>query len=502
MHSHELEQEVISGVLVHSDFFTEISLFVSPSDFVSELNKTIYSFFKSEYDQGNPITIPVISERIKLSGISFEDNIAVYDYLKSLEMRATPKKTALQSAKEIIKLSIRRGIAEMGSKLSKEMKSLDSSFGYPDIIAHADNIYNEKISSYENSDSLVNNIFEIMESVIEERGNDPITEFGPAGPHPVLQECYGSLLRPGNITTIVARAGVGKTQFTMDYCIKVSRNTGIPVLHLDNGEMSQEELLMRQCASMSGVPIRLLETGQWRQAGDDIVNKVRSVWKKIKSYKFYYINVGGISVDEMIQKIKHFYFSKIGRGNSMILCYDYIKTTSESMKYKTEYQVVGEMLDKLKKLIQKDLCTKNPDGQDTPHVALMTSVQSNRTGITNNRRSDSLVEDESIVSLSDRITQVTSHLFSLRQKTMDELAAEEGFGTHKLTCFKYRHLGDNVQRAIQPVRVEDGDLKKNYINLNFDNFNITECGDLNDFVESTTSATLVQQDFSREIDLI
>ena len=43
-------------------------------------------------------------------------------------------------------------------------------------------------------------------------------------------------------------------------------------------------------------------------------------------------------------------------------------------------------------------------------------------------------------------------------------------------------IWNNVHRAIQPVRVEDGDLKKNYINLNFDNFMITECGDLNDFV--------------------
>ena len=81
-----------------------------------------------------------------------------------------------------------------------------------------------------------------------------------------------------------------------------------------------------------------------------------------------------------------------------------------------------------------------------------------------------VVEDESIVSLSDRITQFSSHLFSLRQKTMDELAAEEGFGTHKLSCFKYRHLGENVHRAIQPVRTEDGELKRNFINLNFENF--------------------------------
>lgn len=502
MHSHELEQEVISGILNNPEFYIEIAPFIKAKDFVSDLNKTIYSFIESEHDQGNNISVPILSERIKLSGISFEDNISPSDYLNSLNMRSTPKKTSLQAAKELAKLSVRRGIKNMAEKLAREMESLDSATPYSEIISTADHIFNSNINRYENSDDSVNNIFEIMESVIEDRGNNIISDFGPAGPHTVLQECFGSLLRPGNITTIVARTGVGKTQFTMDYCIKVSSSTDIPVLHLDNGEMSEEELLMRQCASMSGVPIRLLETGQWRQAGEEIVNKVRKIWPKVKSRRFYYINVGGISIDEMIQKVKHFYFSNVGRGNPMILCYDYIKTTAESMKHKTEYQVVGEMLDKLKKLIQKDLCTTNDKGQSTPHVALMTSVQSNRTGITNNRRSDSLVEDESIVSLSDRITQFSSHLFSLRQKTMDELAAEEGFGTHKLSCFKYRHLGENVHRAIQPVRTEDGELKRNFINLNFENFMITECGDLNDFTESITSATLNQNSFSEEIDLL
>ena len=169
----------------------------------------------------------------------------------------------------------------------------------------------------------------------------------------------------------------------------------------------------------------------------------------------------------------------------MIFAFDYSKTTSESSNNKQEFQVVGEMVDKFKRLIQSDLVF---DGE--PVVSMITSVQSNRTGITNNRRSDSLVEDESIVSLSDRITQFSSHLFGLRQKTMDELAEEEGFGTHKLTCFKYRHLGENVHRAMQPVRLANGDLKKNYINLNFENFLITEVGDLQDMVDSQVDAGL------------
>ena len=79
--------------------------------------------------------------------------------------------------------------------------------------------------------------------------------------------CYGS--------------GVGKTQYCMDYATKVALRYGVPVLHFDNGEMSKEELMMRQCAAHSGVPMHLLESGKWRTAGADVVEKVRSVWPKL-----------------------------------------------------------------------------------------------------------------------------------------------------------------------------------------------------------------------------
>ena len=48
---------------------------------------------------------------------------------------------------------------------------------------------------------------------------------------------------------------------------------------------------------------------------------------------------------------------------------------------------------------------------DLPVIPMITSVQSNRSGITNNRNAQNIVDDESIVSLSDRITQFCSHMF-------------------------------------------------------------------------------------------
>ena len=200
------------------------------------------------------------------------------------------------------------------------------------------------------------------------------------GPHKRVNELYGSLFRPGNITVICARAGVGKTQFCMDFSTKISAEYGVPVLHFDNGEMSMDELIVRQCAALSKVPLHLLETGLWRQAGNDIVKRVRNVWEKIKNMKFFYYNVAGMTSQDMINLLKRFYFSEVGRGKEMIFSFDYIKTTSENIANKSEWQVVGEMVDKFKKCVQKEILHEG-----NPIIPMITSVQSNRYGITKNR---------------------------------------------------------------------------------------------------------------------
>jgi replicative DNA helicase len=486
IYSYDLEQQLISGLLKHPDFYPEIAPVISAEDFFSEnssVNKTLFSLLKHGFDNGEVLDYVVLSERIKSLGISFEDNINIADYIKSLSLRKINKDGLLTVVKELKKLSIRRELFYASVSLSKQIKGLDSEKSYSEIISLVDSTLNEKINLYNNGDQDPENIFEDMPLIIEDLGENPPDNAGALGPHPRVNELYGSLLRPGNITVIVARSGVGKTTFTLDFTTKASVSSGIPVLHLDNGEMSKEELVMRQCAALSGVSVSLLESGAWRK-NKEAVNKVRAVWPKIKNYKFYYYNVGGMGVDEMISIIKRFYYSKVGRGNLMFLSFDYIKTTFEKSNNKNEWQVVGEMVDKFKKLIQSEILS---DGK--PLISLITSVQSNRSGITTNRSADSIVDDESIVSLSDRITQFSSHLFSLRPKTLDELDSEGDFGTHKLTCLKYRHLGENIHRATQPVRMEDGSLKRNCIHVKIDNFDVVEIGDHQDMIESRSGLT-------------
>ena len=479
IYSYELEKQLLACLIKEPNSFIDLSNFISEKDFYSEdslLNKTIFLIIKQAIQNSEEVDDIIIAQRVKSIGLSFEDNINVADYIKSLSLRKVNFESTLKVAKELKKYTVRREIHDTSLEVAKKMKSLSAETSYLQIVESADKLYNSKINHYEIGNDMPENIYDDMEFVIEELGNNPIKEFGMMGPHRKINEIYGSLLRPGNITVIVARSGVGKTQFCMDYATKVATMYGVPILHFDNGEMSKDELMMRQCAALSGVPIHLLESGQWRKAGQSIVDKVRSVWPKVKNLKFYYYNVGGMDVDAMINTLKRFYYSKVGRGNKMVFSFDYIKTTSEKSD-KNEWQLVGEMVDKFKKCIQKEILI---DGK--PIIPMITSVQSNRTGITNNRNSQNIVDDESIVSLSDRITQFCSHMFILRRKTTDEIQDEQNqFGSHKFINIKSRHLGSDLIGALEPVLVGDS-LRNNFINLEIKNFSITEKGDLRDIV--------------------
>ena len=480
IYSYELEQHALSGLIKIPEAYSEVASFLNAEDFYSEnshVHETIFKVLKMALDTGDAVDEIVIAQRILDLNISFEDNINITDFIQTLGMKKINKSGFISAVKDLKKLTVRRKIHSRALGLAKRMKSISNSLSFDDIIEEADTIYNDEIDSYSMDKTSPENIYKEMEDLVEERGDNPIEEFGFMGPHERLNELYGSLLRPGNISVVVARSGVGKTTFCLDFISKVSlRYDNIPILHFDNGEMSKEELLHRQCAALSGVPLNLIETGNWRR-NQECVEKVRAVWPKIKDMKLYYYNVAGMDVVSMTNIIKRFYYSKVGRNNPLIFSFDYIKTTTSTRSKKTnEWEVVGDMVTSFKNLIQKEIL-----GEDGPVITMITSVQSNRSGVVTNRRVENILSDESIVSLSDRIIQFCSHMFHLRPKVAEEIQAENSrFGTHVLESFKHRHLGQNIPRALNLVEREDGSKAKNHINLDINNFVITEIGDLQD----------------------
>jgi len=244
IYNFELEKQLLAGLLREPESLAEISNFISISDFYSKqssLHSAVFRIIQQAIDAGDEIDEIIVAQRVNDLGLSFEDNLKPSDYIKSLSLRKVPKGNILKTAKELKKYSIRREILESSQEIAKKMKNIAPESSYREIIELADNVYNSRINLYEIGNDTPENIYEEMEALVEERGNNPVTEFGMMGPHEKINDIYGSLLRAGNITVIVARSGVGKTQFCMDYSTKVSLKYDVPVLHFDNGEMSKEE---------------------------------------------------------------------------------------------------------------------------------------------------------------------------------------------------------------------------------------------------------------------
>lgn len=489
IYSYEIEKQVLSGIMQCQHKWPEISNFLKDEDFYSEdskVNISIFRLLKQALDNAETINETILIQRIQQLKISFPDSIDIGEYILSFSLCKLTDETFEASIKELKKFSVRRGVYEACKKVASYVKKADPSIPYSELIDTSDKLYNEAIQNFESVDKGPINLFELVEPMIEERGNNPVEEFGLMGPHPRINELYGSLLRGGNISVVVARAKVGKTQFCMDFATKICQMHKVPVLHFDNGEMSEEELIMRQMSAMTGIPTHFFETGKWRKmtwkgmSSAEVVDVVRASYNRVKGMKFYYENVAGMSPDEMVSLLKRFYYSKIGRGNDLVFSFDYIKSDFSNLGKTDGWQQVAYMVHRFKQCIHRELCF---DGYRP--VSMLTSVQSNRLGITRGRNAEDIVENESVVSLSDGITQFCSQLFLLRKKLPEEIH-EEGskWGTHKLINLAARHLGSDPMRAINPVQMPDGSHKDNYINLNFENFSITEKGDLLDWVNS------------------
>ena len=306
-------------------------------------------------------------------------------------------------------------------------------------------------------------------------------------PYESVNKIYGSILRGGNIACIAARSKAGKTSLMLDLVLKTSYKYSTPIIHFDNGEMNESELMFRMVSNMSGIPQFMLEDGSWRRrtynnwSVEEVVQRVRDVWNKISKTKILYENIAGYSSEEMMALLKRIYYQEVGRGEECVFSFDYLKTDFNNLGKGSDWAFVGKTLDGFKRVISKDL---KFDGINP--MSMVTSVQCNRSGIITNRNVDSVQEAESelAVSLSDNISQFASWLFMLRWKTPDERGLwGERFGTHNLIGLLARHLGEDIAGHINPVEQPDGPARKNFINLNFNNFSFTDCGDFRDIVK-------------------
>ena len=150
--------------------------FVDASDFVSKEHYVIYSTIKDILSSGKKLDKTLLSHQIKNLGVSFKSEVDIFNYIEDISFTQINKPAVIDACKELCKIRIRRDIEETGGKLQTFAKN-NGNKNAEEIICEADQIYNEKIKNY-SRDNEPENLFEGIEDLIEERGNDPKEEMG------------------------------------------------------------------------------------------------------------------------------------------------------------------------------------------------------------------------------------------------------------------------------------------------------------------------------------
>lgn len=466
IYSIKIERHVLGGLIKHSKLFPDIERFVSEKDFINEVHQTIFCVLRNSLLKGEGTDTVVLAEKIKNIGISFKDDINIYDYLESISFVPINAKGLMEAAQELAKLSVRRNIYHKCDEIKIFLKE-NGDKEIEDIVCEVDTLYGDQLKEFEIEEDEPELLLDELGEMVEERGENPVEEFGFRTPYPEFNKLYGGL-RPKNLYAVVARPGQGKSTFITDICRKVSQENNVPALILDT-EMETQDVKFRIASSISGVSLWHLETGNWRR-NPDLVGKVRSAFKEIQSTKLYHYPVGNKNIDQLCSFVRRWALSNVGRGNPFVLGYDYIKLTGEKVGNNwAEYQAIGEKVDKLKKLAEELNCP------------IVTAMQMNRSGENFNRRAGAVIDDSSAIAQSDRLQWFASFVGIFRRKTVDEIANDgEEFGTHKLVPIKTRFQGREAAGHHDLIRrvSEDGAVRfeNNFINFNVRNFSVEETG--------------------------
>jgi replicative DNA helicase len=473
LNSIRVEKHVLGGLIKDPKLMLEICGFVNSEDFYVPIHKVIFGVIQNLVFTQKEADKVLIAQKIKELGISFKDDVNIFDYIESLSSTQINKLGTIEASKELVRLRIKRDFCKTAEDIKDYIKkSKDAPI--EEIIASAHSLFNSNIRALNFSDEPTD-LMEGIPSLIEERGNNPMDEVGLPTHYPEFNRLYGGL-RNGNLYAIVSRPAQGKTTFISDLCFGVARLSmyRVPILILDT-EMKTYDIQFRIASSLTGIPMWYLESGNWRK-NKEMFDIVRAAFKEVKKFHIYHLHVANKNVDEIASIARRWYYTKIGKGRQVVIGYDYLKLTGEKVGNNwAEHQAIGEKIDKFKRLSEELDCP------------IFTAMQMNRSGENFNKDSKDVTDDASAIALSDRLQWFASFVAIFRRKTLDEIEADgTEFGTHKLIPTKTRFQGKEAAGHIDMFARPLPDGKKRYVNnyINFEvkNFKVTEKGSLKDVI--------------------
>lgn len=465
----DIEQHLIGLLLNQPSIWAEINM-LTDRDF-SEVRRNIVRVMRQQLDQipQQSVAPVILAEKLKSYEVTEIGGVDVLIYLTGLEHRGRIIKAdqAVPLLKEIKLATVRRELivaCDEAKAAIRNGKTLD------EMVATIDSTLSGVNTSYFTSGSTVD-VFERFEQVIESKGEKDKEDLGYVGVFPSIDKTLGPLIHKGSFSNISARSGGGKSSLGFHYVIGTSEAHDLPILWLDAGEMTDEQLMFRAACNFSSgrIPLWAVRSNGWRHNKEWVDIMRGEIFPRARKLvnRFHYKNVSGMSAKEKTAFMRRHYYNKIGRGNFLIIVDDYLKGMESLNKETKEYQAIGYYTSDVKSLVTAEI-----------DAGFMTFTQSNRFGISKGKKASEIVDNDSVISLSDRIKDNCTSVFLMRYKVNEELGREKnGFGNVVLKNLKIREgLGREYESFARPVKLPSGTFADNYFNLDYHGFHYRDKG--------------------------
>ena len=145
IYSLQVEKHLLGGLIKYPDIFSDVEQFVNDQDFYNSVHQTIFCVLRDSILSQEKIDKVLLAQKIKNLGVSFKDEINVFDYIENISFTQITRKAVVESAKELVKLRVLRDIEYTSDNL-KKFASTSSNENIDHIISESDRIYGEKIS--------------------------------------------------------------------------------------------------------------------------------------------------------------------------------------------------------------------------------------------------------------------------------------------------------------------------------------------------------------------
>lgn len=381
----EAEQSVIGAMLLDKEAVINVAGWLHPSHFYEDRHKTIYENIVELFEEGLPIDIVTLSDKLK--GKKVLDRIGGRAYLTSL-VSMVPTSAHAQDYGEIVRENaVRRGLITSAAQITE--LSFDESQNLKDVVDQSEKLLFD-VAQVGVKTNFVH-IKELLKDAYEraERAGRDESYMGISSGFKDLDNLLGGFQK-SDLVIVAARPSVGKTSFALDLLRSAALQDKKKVVFFSL-EMSNTQIVDRVLGMQSGIPFWDTRTGK---LSEELFEKFAYAMGELAEAEIMIDDRPGQHINELRTKVRRL---ALERGIDMIMV-DYLQLIHASSR-EGRTQEVSEISQGLKNMAREI---------DVPVIALsqlsraVESRATRRPQLSDLRDSGSIEQDADVVMFIDR----------------------------------------------------------------------------------------------------